>query len=68
MGGEVLEGNEVAQQIITEETLRILSQLYNETCTCIKLDDKKEDMLNPVFHTEECAYAQHLKSIDFKYD
>lgn len=41
-----------------EKVRFVLQELFTKLCNCLRDDPDKEDLLNPKFHEETCAYRE----------
>lgn len=54
--------------IRTEAQLQlVLEELYKKTCSCIRDDESKEDLLHPTFHEEGCIYKSLVEAQEIEW-
>lgn len=66
-----MESNEQDRKYIHEAfehtMLRMLTDLFYNTCTCLRDNPKKEKLLNPKFHVKKCLYRKHVEEVGVEF-
>lgn len=59
---------ETTSEPTVETYLFILSRLFEVLCDCRKHYPELEDLLNPIFHLEDCPYRIKLEPLNLNFE
>lgn len=58
----------VGNESLLDMHLFMLSRLYEVLCDCRNYYPELEDLLNPIFHLEECPYRIKLEPLNLNFE